>query len=284
MNITLVLTRLLPLDGGTIAYDVAGTGPLVLLVPGIGINRRTFDGLGALLLQAGYRVATMDMRGHGESSADWASYTRTDVAGDIIALIRHLGGPAIVVGHSFAGGAGTIAAALEPDLVRALVEVAPFTRAQSIAFGAFLGDGRYRRGNSLLLGSVAFRSLGLWKRYLRHAVPGTKPAGFEEYVTAVAADLSRPGRMAAFAKAGMAAPTDAGAKLGDIRCPAVVVMGTLDPDFADPAAEAAGIVAAMPEGLGRAELVEGAGHYPHLHAPERVAALVAELDRSTVDA
>lgn len=67
----------------------------------------------ALLAAAGYRVAATDVRGHGESSTGWASYTRIDVAGDLLALIRHLGGPAVIVGHSFAGGSATIAAARE---------------------------------------------------------------------------------------------------------------------------------------------------------------------------
>jgi len=36
------------------------------------------------------------MRGHGESSTgDWKSISRTDVAGDLIALIRHLRQPLV---------------------------------------------------------------------------------------------------------------------------------------------------------------------------------------------
>jgi hypothetical protein len=32
--------------------------------------------------------------GHGESSTGWDSYTRTDTAGDLVAVIEKLGGPA----------------------------------------------------------------------------------------------------------------------------------------------------------------------------------------------
>jgi hypothetical protein len=46
------------------------------------------------LTGAGYRAAIMDMRGHGEVSANWLSLTRAGVAGDILALIGYLGGPA----------------------------------------------------------------------------------------------------------------------------------------------------------------------------------------------
>ncbi|GAA2131371.1 alpha/beta fold hydrolase [Glycomyces algeriensis] len=284
MSINLGSTQSLELQGGTVAYDVAGAGPLVVLVHGIGEHRHSYREAAALLLEAGFRVARMDMRGHGESTVDWASYTRTDVAEDLLALIRHLGGPAIVVGHSFSGGAATIAAATEPDLVRGIVELGPFTRAQTIAFGALLTNARYRKGIRLLFGTLIFRSLGIWKRYLRHAVPGAKPAGFDEHLAALEADLRRPGRMAALVQCGLSDPTDAGAKLGEIACPAIVLMGTLDPDWADPAAEGAGIVAAMPAGLGTLEMVEGAGHYVHLQAPAAVAAAVTELDRSTTHA
>jgi pimeloyl-ACP methyl ester carboxylesterase len=284
MGINFGSTETLQIEGGHLAYDVAGAGPLVVLAHGIGEHRHSYREVAAQLLEAGFRVARMDMRGHGDSSTGWDSYTRTDVAEDLIALIRHLGGPAIVVGHSFSGGAATIAAAMEPDLVRGVVELGPFTRAQSIDFGALFTNARYRKGISLLLGTMIFRSLGIWKRYLRHAVPGAKPAGFAEHVAAVEADLKRPGRMAALVQCGLAAPTDAGAKLGEIACPAIVLMGTLDPDWADPAAEGAGIVAAMPAGLGRLEMIEGAGHYVHLQAPTAVAAAVLELDRETADA
>jgi pimeloyl-ACP methyl ester carboxylesterase len=75
-------------------------------------------------------------------------------------------------------------------------------------------------------------------------------------------------------KMGLSQPSDAAAQLGNIRCPALVVMGTLDPDWPDPQAEAAGIVAAMPAGLGTVAMIDGAGHYPHTQYPDQVAAVV----------
>jgi len=269
-----VVTMTLDTDGGQLAYDVTGVGPLIVLVPGMGENRSTFRAVADLLVAAGHRVATMDMRGHGESSLDWPSYTRTDIADDILALIRHLGGPAVVVGHSFAGGAATIAAAVAPELVEAVVEIGPFTRRQQADLRALLSDGRYRKGMLLLAGAAGLRSVGLWKRYLAHATPGPRAAGFDERLAAAEADLRRPGRMAVLSKFGSSAPTDAGDKLPEIHCPALIVMGTLDPDWADPRAEGEGIVAEMPAELGRLEMVEGAGHYPHVQFPDRIAASI----------
>jgi pimeloyl-ACP methyl ester carboxylesterase len=202
-----------------------------------------------------------------------AAITRTDIAGDLLALIRHLGGPAVIVGHSISGGAATIAAAMEPELVSGIVEINPFTKTQKISLGGLLRIRRYRRGMTFLLGTQLLKNLGLWMRYLDVAYPA-KPADYAEYMTALAAKLREPGRMAEFMKTGKSTPADAGAQLPNITCAALVVMGTLDPDFADPRAEGDAIVAAMPSGLGTVAMVNGAGHYPHAQSPDEVAALV----------
>ncbi|MFK8843851.1 alpha/beta fold hydrolase [Streptomyces sp. Ac-502] len=270
-------TETLTVDGHLLAYDVTGKGPLIVLAHGMGENRTAYREVAARLSAAGFRVARMDLRGHGESSTGWASYTRTDVAGDILALIRHLGGPAVIVGHSFSGGAATIAAAEAPELVRAVVEIGPFTRAQQVSMGDLVGNARYRTGATLLMGAALLRSVPLWLRYLDHACPGPRPAGFGDYLAAVEADLRRPGRMAVVGKLGRSAPTDAGARLADVRCPALVLMGTLDPDWPDPGTEGEGIVAELPAGLGRLELIEGAGHYAHVQFPAEVAAAVLKF-------
>lgn len=266
------MTETLKTGGGELAYDVTGEGPLVVMVPGMGDSRRAYRFLAPALTAAGYRVATMDLRGHGESSLGWDSYTRTDTAHDIVALIEHLGGPAVVVGHSFAGGAATIAAARRPELVTALVEIGPFTRPQKPDLGGLLRNGRYRKGMTRLMGVALLRSTGMWKSYLDHAYPGVKPADWTDYLAALESDLSRPGRMAVVSAMGASAPVDAGAHLDRIRCAALVVMGTHDPDWADPRAEADGIVAGMPAGLGKVAMIEGAGHYPHAQHPDEVAA------------
>jgi len=264
----------LKVGDGRLAYDVMGQGPLIVLAHGMGDNRAAYREVATRLAGAGFRVANTDLRGHGESSTGWASYTRTDVATDLRALIRHLGGPAVIVGHSFAGGAATIAAAQEPELVSAVVEISPFTRAQKIDLGALASHARYRKGMALLMGAGLLRSVGLWKRYLDHAYPGLRPAYVAGHIAALDADLRRPGRMAVVSRMGMSAPTDAGAVLADIQCPALVIGGTLDPDWADPGAEGEGIVAGMPAGLGRLEMIEGAGHYAHVQFPAEVTAAI----------
>src|SRR5215471_10222935 len=230
------MTEFLDVPGGRIAHDVNGSGPLVVLSHGIGVRRQDYRFLVPLLTSAGYRVANADLRGHGESSMGWASITRTDVAGDLLALIEHLGGPAVIIGHSISGGAATIAAAKQPEQVSGIVEINPFTSVPKTDLGGLLRVRRYRRCVFLLTGTRVFRSLGLFMRYLNLAYP-TRPADYAGYMTALAAKLREPGRMAEFMKTFRSTPADAEAQLPNIKCPALVIMGTLDPDFADPQAE-----------------------------------------------
>ena len=272
------MTEYLDVDGGRIAYDVTGEGPLIVLSHGIGDRRQVFRFLAPELVQAGFRVAAPDMRGHGDSSMGWASISRTDVAGDLIALIRHLGGPAIIVGHSLSGGAATIAAATAPDLVKGIVEVGPFTKKVEVSLGGLVRVRRYRRG-SFLLGRAQFlRSLNAWMGYLNLAYP-EKPADYAVYMTALRAKLSEPGRWAEFLKTGKTTPADAGAQLPHVSVPALIIMGDEDPDFADPQAEAEAIVAAMPAGVGTVAMIKGAGHYPHAQRPDEVAGLITGFVR-----
>jgi pimeloyl-ACP methyl ester carboxylesterase len=169
------MTEFVDVPGGRIAYEVTGSGPLVVLSHGIGVRRRDYRFLAPMLARAGYRVANADLRGHGESSMGWASINNTDVAGDLLALIGHLGGPAVIVGHSLSGGAATIAAATRPDLVAGVVEINPFTRKPKLDLGGLLRIRRYRRCAFLVTGMRVFRTLGLWLRYLNLAYPA-KPA------------------------------------------------------------------------------------------------------------
>jgi pimeloyl-ACP methyl ester carboxylesterase len=278
------MTEFLDISGGRIAYDVTGEGPLIVLSHGIGDRRQAFRFLAPELARAGFRVAAADMRGHGESSTGaWKSISRTDVAGDLVALIRHLGGPAVIVGHSLSGGAATIAAATAPDVVSGVVEVCPFTRKVQYSLGGLLRTRRYRRGTLLMTGVLLGRSLGAWMRYLDLAYP-QKPADYADYSTALRAKLSEPGRMAEFLKTMKTSPADAGDALPRISCPALVIMGTEDPDWADPQAEAEGIVAAMPAGLGAVAMIRGSGHYPHAASPDEVAALTTSFLRERVHA
>jgi pimeloyl-ACP methyl ester carboxylesterase len=187
------VTEYLAVEGGTIAYEVAGDGPLIVLAHGMGDSRAAYRAVIPPLVEAGYRVAAVDLRGCGESSVDWPEWSRTAIAGDLLAVIRHLGGPAVLVGHSVSGGAATIAAAQDPTLVSAVVELAPFTRTQSIKLGD-LRVKRFRQGMLRLLGTAMFGSVRLWRSYLDVAYPGAKPAHWAERLGRIDSLMRVPGR------------------------------------------------------------------------------------------
>src|SRR5215469_14014539 len=96
-------TEYLTVADGRLAYDDQGTGPLVVCMPSMGDLRQEYRFLTPRLVEAGYRVVTMDLRGLGESSVHWPDYSVAAVGADVLALIRHLhAGPARIVGTSMA--------------------------------------------------------------------------------------------------------------------------------------------------------------------------------------
>jgi pimeloyl-ACP methyl ester carboxylesterase len=187
----------------------------------------------------------------------------------------------VVIGHSLSGGAATIAAATAPDLVSGIVEIGPFTRKVQYSLGGMVRVRRYRRGSLLMTRVMLLHSLKAWLGYLDVAYPG-KPADYAVYMAALRAKLSEPGRMAEFLKTMKTSPADAGDALPRISCPALVIMGDEDPDWADPRAEAEGVVAEMPDGLGAVAMIKGAGHYPHAQCPGEVATLTTRFVRERV--
>jgi pimeloyl-ACP methyl ester carboxylesterase len=264
------VTEFLTLDGGTLAYELRGTaGPLLVLGHGMGDSRQAYRFLSPALVDAGYRVAEFDLRGHGESSVGWVGHTRTDIAGDLISIVQHLGGPAVVVGHSISGGAATIAAAKVPELFTGLVELAPFTRKQSMSVGD-LRFTSYRRGLRHLMGVSLLGSTKQWLKYLDVAYPGIRPTDYDARQQQIAGMLAEPGRMDALQAMTKTTPVDAGEQLGNVRCPVLVLQGSDDCDWVDPRAEGEAVVADLPTGLGQLKMIEGAGHYPHAQYPAQV--------------
>jgi pimeloyl-ACP methyl ester carboxylesterase len=265
------LTQYLDRPEGRIAYDVRGEGPLVVCLPGMGDVRFTYRVLADRLAAAGHRVATMDLRGHGDSDTTFTSYDDVAAGQDALALIAHLtgqhGGPATVVGNSMSAGAAVWAAAERPDLVGGLVLVGPFVRDLPVS-----------PVQKVMLSLALRRPWGTaaWLAYWKSLYPTTKPADLAEHRARIAASLRRPGGWAAFKATTRTTHEPAHARLREVHVPTLVVMGTKDPDFADPAAEARFVAEATG---GEVLLVEGAGHYPHAEMPDQVVPAVQALLR-----
>jgi pimeloyl-ACP methyl ester carboxylesterase len=250
---------------GRIAYDVQGTGPLVICAPGMGDIRQTFRYLVPALVEAGYRVATFDLRGHGESDLTFSTFDDEAEASDILALAEHLGSPATVIGNSMGSGAGVIAAATRPELVTSLVLVGPFVRnPPASAFKAGL----------LRVITAPLWAAPVWKAYLPSLYAGRKPADQAEFAAAANAAMRRKGYATTFSKTSHLSHAPAEAQLPNVHAPVLVVMGELDPDFPKPAEEAGWIAGQL---NARVVMVPESGHYPQSQRPDVVNPVVVSF-------
>src|ERR1700733_13977621 len=94
---------LLPLDGRNIAYDLVGpeTGPVVCMTHSLASDGGMWTEQVPPLLQAGFRVLRIDMRGHGGSGPVAGDYTMSALAADVPRVLGALGiTPALFMGLS----------------------------------------------------------------------------------------------------------------------------------------------------------------------------------------
>jgi pimeloyl-ACP methyl ester carboxylesterase len=261
-------TQYLDRSEGRIAYDVTGNGPLVVAVPGMGDLRSSYRHLTPALVDAGFRVATMDLRGHGDSDTTFTAYDDPGAASDVSALIEHLGGPALVIGNSMGAAAGVIAAAEHPELVSGLVLVGPFVRNpsapawQRLIFRAMMGGPWARLA---------------WLSWYPGLVPTRKDADYAEHKAAIGAALARPGYGRAFRATTHVSHAPAEAALAKVSTNVLVVMGGKDTDFPDQQGEAQWIADRLG---GRVVMVPDAGHYPQAEFPEVTTPAVLEFART----
>jgi 3-oxoadipate enol-lactonase len=110
------------LDGIELYYEVAGTGPRLLLISGTGGDLRApprvFDGP----LAKAFEIAAYDQRGLGQSSVPPGPYSMADYADDAADILRVLAWEdALVMGMSFGGMVAQELALRHPSAVRRLV-------------------------------------------------------------------------------------------------------------------------------------------------------------------
>jgi len=245
---------------GRIAYDdTGGSGPLVLAIPGMGDLRSQYRFIAPELAAAGFRVVTLDLRGHGDTSVQWNDYSAHAIGRDALTLIAHLGaGPAIILGNSFAAGSALWAAHDAPAQVRGVVLLGPVVRdAPSSWFARF----------ALRLGFAGPWRVWFWTTYWNSLFPTRTPADHAQARAALNAKLHEPGRMEALWTMIGLSKAETAALLPESRVPALIIMGSLDPDFTDPAEEARWLTASL---RARLLMVEGAGHYPQVEMPEKI--------------
>lgn len=128
-----IAERFCIVEGYRTHYVVAGAGPAVLLVHGVGSSLTAFQrNLAALARFA--RVYALDLPGHGHSEVPDTEYTAEHGSTFLCSFIEQVcGGPAALVGVSAGGLMCALAAAARPELVSRLVLVS------SAGFGRDIG-------------------------------------------------------------------------------------------------------------------------------------------------
>ncbi len=144
-----------------IAYDVRGTGPLVVLITGSNLDRRMWS-REAEWLAEDHTVVRYDLRAHGESATATAPFSHL---GDLLALLDELKvAKATLIGLS-AGSTIALDAALEaPDRVERIVLSGPaisgYVPKERLPFAAdliaALQARDYRKASDVLLATSVF--------------------------------------------------------------------------------------------------------------------------------
>jgi pimeloyl-ACP methyl ester carboxylesterase len=243
-----------------LAYDDRGSGPLVVMLPGAGDVRSEYRFMIDRLVDAGYRVVTADLPGHGDSPVA-PEYTVASTAATILDLIERFdAGPATVVATSFAPAAAVWAAADRPDLISGLVAISAHFDADDSVKGRLLSG----VVKVLLAGPWAATA---WAKLYRTWYKQVEPTDLDVEIGRMRRMLADPARRRAVRHTLTADRDGMAERIAALAVPSLTVYGSADDHFADAAGEAS----VLADRLGGDHLVvEGAGHYPHVEFPDRV--------------
>lgn len=152
-------------QGVPVSYSVRGTGPAVVQIHGIGAGasaEQTKYQVQALV-QAGYKVYSIDLAGWGESIGPAQLFTGPFYGALVTAFVDEVTtGNVALIGHSLGGTYAIAAAAALPDRVSALILNAPvgaltFTQESNASSAA-----RWQDFVSTPGGQAAYNLLGSW--------------------------------------------------------------------------------------------------------------------------
>lgn len=268
------------LNGRDLAYrELPGTGAPVLLIHGIGSSSDTWGELPERLSAQGIHVLAVDLPGHGESSKGPGDYSLGSLASTLRDLLDDRGvDRAHLVGHSLGGGVSMQFTYQFPDRVASMV----LESSGGLGEEAFTG-----LRAAALPGSELAIKWAINQRTLAGASwlgdklsrVGVTPHALSPRALETVSWLGEEDRRAAFLATLRSVVSPRGQRVSALDklhlmegSRVLIVWGDRDP--------------MIPMGHGQTahELLSGsrfvvfpgAGHEPHMHDPERFAALVAE--------
>jgi pimeloyl-ACP methyl ester carboxylesterase len=123
----LPVQRIRSSTGATISYDLYGSGTPLVLVHGSFSDHETNWEFVKPLFEKQFTVHAIARRGRGETDAT-EGHSLEEESLDVAALIRSIGEPVFLLGHSYGAQTALAAAATVPDRVRRLVLYEPPSR------------------------------------------------------------------------------------------------------------------------------------------------------------
>jgi pimeloyl-ACP methyl ester carboxylesterase len=261
--------------------------PPVVMIHGGWDHGRMFDGLAPEIAALGFHAVALDLRGHGDSGGlgrsggCWLAWNL-----DLALLIRHLGRPAGLVGHSMGGGQALSVAGTFPHLVTWVVSIDGLGPSfEMMAIADHRAETTQWLAHAETLRTAPMRTYAsIEEMAARRRQVNVRLS--EDWALHLARHGSRPWPEGGFVwksdpamRVGGPSPFGEGvlrAQNGLIECPVLALTGAEPDQWSDLSdEEIAGRLAAMPSA--HHEVVAGAGHYVHLEQPDAVAGHVARF-------
>jgi pimeloyl-ACP methyl ester carboxylesterase len=253
-------------NGLELYYADVGRGEPVVFLNGLAGDHLYWNG--QLRAFAGrFRCLALDNRDAGQSDYSRAAYTIADLADDVAALLAALDlSPAYIVGLSLGGMIAQELALRHPKRVRGLCLSGTLARADDWFRTTLVTYGHIRR--QVADTPAFFEALLPWLVSHRFFESATKV----EWLRALLRTGPYPQRIDGFFRQFAAMERyDALERLGQLRCPVLVVVG--EDDLIVPPRYSREIAARLPQA--RLELLGGVGHAPPIEDPRTFNRLLA---------
>jgi 2-succinyl-6-hydroxy-2,4-cyclohexadiene-1-carboxylate synthase len=261
------------IDGAMINVETAGSGPPLVLLHGFTGSAASWDGHMDAFANR-YRVAAVDLIGHGQSDApaDPGRYTIAHEIEDVIGVLDHLAmGRVALAGYSMGGRVALATAIAAPDRCSALI-------LESASPGIADPEGRVvREAQDNEMATSIIREgiepfVGRWERQPIFASQAALPDSVRAGLRAQRLRNNPVGLANSLRGMGQGAQLPMHAFLGEIRVPTLLIAGALDEKYRMIATQ---MQAIMPGAV--LEIVDGAGHAVHLEQPETFRRLVLDF-------
>ena len=263
-------------NGQSIAYELTGTGPPLVLIAGTGYPGTTWPPALVSALAEQHAVLTFDHRGTGKTPPSPEPYSTRLFAADVLGLLDALGlEQAHVLGHSMGGRVAQWMALERPDRIRTLVLAAT-------------GPGQFRDDRPVTRGVPVHAAVEIaekgYERYMREHIretfftPEFATAHPETVRWLVDAYWSHRPDLENYLRHVVARQEHQTAdRLGEIRVPTLVMIGDRDTvamGTGSHTEQSAYLAAHLPDVT--VAVVEGAAHGYFWQLPERSAEILLD--------